>query len=939
MRALGQNTRADEETTTTTTNNNNNNNSDDDDDTTTTTTTTTNGSSELVQLAFQIWRFAAETTKRRTLLDMKMDRTRRDVAAIFAREKAAKKRRQCFELWRAEAVETKRHTRRLKTKLEGLRLKHVRSTFETWKRETMKTRKLKERLGLATSRRAMTAQRDAFEKWRREARERKKEKEEKEEMKKEVAKWNEELDALKTQFEKEKEQWREEEKGIANEHEAKMVEVAKANENEKLRLASERASQDAETKQKFEAEIALLKLKEEQGRKMYEERKEILTEQVVRAMEKEKKEKLTRKFFTRWREQTLEAKGMKRTLRFLLLKKRRSVIESAFKEWKKATETSREEREKDRALERRLENHLRVQRFRMQKRIFEDVFVREYDEGKRKKRKADVFRRAQMQEKAFEQLRAHAKRSKIVTNLQARAISRLSSKKVAKAFYIWRNETEKQRREYPKKAEVHFKMRVKPKLLKRRFLQWKIVSEEEKRFRMLENEATRKYDSKILKDTLQFWHKKTVARRKALSQERKLDRAIVFRERSKMREVFRAWRTLAVSEKKRDETLMRTLKTKNHYERHFAQPFAHWKTITEKRRSFTIKREEKHRAKVLRAVFLSWKRAAEDSRNRLALTEKFIAQKYRKQQTQLRKDCLLAWNAHAQMLKQTRVEQMKRAVVERAIADESETHYGTPEGIAIVQAAKRFQRRNFLERVASLVFQRWREESAKRNDVLLALKSAFIEENEARRLRAAFRVWRQRATEMRAKSTWQSSGMPATAASMSSSPLRKKTFTTTKEKDSNPKSTASSWDFEVDFEQNARNLNLINATTTKTKSPRKMTSFFGTDNTNNRNIHNESSNSRFSALDRSYRETIDACIALEDKLEMKRSLARTSPYATPRKSASSTVPTTRESREFKQNALKEKLMDIEASAMALLESARATRERREKQQQQQASKQ
>ena len=66
-------------------------------------------------------------------------------------------------------------------------------------------------------------------------------------MKKEVAKWNEELDALKTQFEKEKEQWREEEKGMANEHEAKMVEVAKANENEKLRLASERASQDAET--------------------------------------------------------------------------------------------------------------------------------------------------------------------------------------------------------------------------------------------------------------------------------------------------------------------------------------------------------------------------------------------------------------------------------------------------------------------------------------------------------------------------------------------------------------------------------------------------------------------------------------------------------------------------------------------------------------------
>ena len=104
---------------------------------------------------------------------------------------------------------------------------------------------------------------------------------------------------------------------------------------------------------------------------------------------------------------------------------------------------------------------------------------------KGRKRKADVFRRAQMQEKTFERF-AHAKRSKIVTNLQARAISRLSSKKVAKAFYIWRNETEKQRREYPKKAEVHFKMRVKPKLLKRRFFcKWKIVSEEEKRFQML----------------------------------------------------------------------------------------------------------------------------------------------------------------------------------------------------------------------------------------------------------------------------------------------------------------------------------------------------------------------------------------------------------------------------------------------------------------------
>ena len=32
----------------------------------------------------------------------------------------------------------------------------------------------------------------------------------------------------------------------------------------------------------------------------------------------------------------------------------------------------------------------------------------------------------------------------------------------------------------------------------------------------------------------------------------------------------------------RDETLVRTLKTKKHYERHFAQPFANWKALTEK---------------------------------------------------------------------------------------------------------------------------------------------------------------------------------------------------------------------------------------------------------------------------------------------------------------------------------------------------------------------
>merc|ERR1712091_168591 len=135
----------------------------------------------------------------------------------------------------------------------------------------------------------------------------------------------------------------------------------------------------------------------------------------------------------------------------------------------------------------------------MQKRIFEDVFVREYERGKSNERKAAAFRNSQLQEKAFEQMRTYAKRSKIVTNLQARAISRMSSKKVAKAFYIWRNETQTQGVENPRKAEVHFETKVKPELLKRTFSQWKMVSDVEKRFRMLENDAMQKYDSKILK--------------------------------------------------------------------------------------------------------------------------------------------------------------------------------------------------------------------------------------------------------------------------------------------------------------------------------------------------------------------------------------------------------------------------------------------------------
>ena len=74
--------------------------------------------------------------------------------------------------------------------------------------------------------------------------------------------------------------------------------------------------------------------------------------------------------------------------------------------------------------------------------------------------------------------------------------------------------------------------------------------------------------------------------------------------------------------------------------------------------------------------------------------------------------------------------------------------------------------------------------------------------------------------EMKAKSAWQSSRTPAIAASMS--PLKKKT--SAKDERNSPKSTASSWDFDVDFEQNARNLKLMN-TTFKSMS-RKATGTF-----------------------------------------------------------------------------------------------------------------
>ena len=104
-----------------------------------------------------------------------------------------------------------------------------------------------------------------------------------------------------------------------------------------------------------------------------------------------------------------------------------------------------------------------------------------------------------------------------------------------------------------------------------------------------------------------------------------------------------------------------------------------WKLISEQRRLITEKIEQRNRIDLLRVAFVSWKRSTKDAHIRLVLTEKFIAQKNRKKQMQVQRDILLAWNTFVGTLKQTRIEQIKRAVVERAIADESVTHFGTPE--------------------------------------------------------------------------------------------------------------------------------------------------------------------------------------------------------------------------------------------------------------------
>ena len=518
--------------------------------------------------------------------------------------------------------------------------------------------------------------------------------------------------------------------------------------------------------------------------------------------------------------------------------------------------------------------------------------------------------------KTFKLHSGHRGQNHPVKNLQMRAFSRLASRKLAKAFQIWKMYANTKRYENPAKAIVHYDSHLAPKILKRTFLAWRKVKDDKKRLRRIETDSINKRDLKALKDTITFWHKKTVARRLALGQERKLDRAILFRERSKMRYAFRAWRTLAFAEKLRDETLVRTLKTKGDYERHFVQPFMRWKLISEQRRLITEKIEQRNRIDLLRVAFVSWKRSTKDAHIRLVLTEKFIAQKNRKKQMQVQRDILLAWNTFVGTLKQTRIEQMKRAVVERAIADESVTHFGTPEGIAIVQAAKRFHRRNFLERVLSVVFQKWREESARRNTILLALQSAFVEENDARRLRVAFRMWRERAVEMRSA---RESILIA-----SKSPLKKKdnSMRISREGRGNyqerSSTSSASWDFDIDFEANTRNLKSLNDKATLIKKVQGQMTMF-VDNTNN------ASNNRFSALDRSYRDTIEACIALEAKLELKQGIISTPPA----RKMTNTVPTTRASREHMQNALKERLMDIETSAMVLLESARATRVRRE----------
>jgi hypothetical protein len=859
----------------------------------------------IISICFWSWRHFCETSKQKSLLEILLENKRNELLAFAISEKAKKMRKLVFKAWKWRTEESKIATRRLSSKLERMRFKILQKSFEIWYVHNRENKRASQRLGILIERRALKMKRESFERWRAYILNIKRE-----------SKLTNELMELKNEFEiKHRDQL--ENELVREEIQKKEIEdLKRQNEHEKLLVASERASVDAEKKQMYEAEIALLKLKEEQEKKKFDERKYMFTNAIVAAKERHIYEMLIRKFYVIWREHTIDSRRAKQTLRYFLLKNSRKTIGKTFDAWKNEMFASRKEKMRDVALEKRLANFIGTKEFRTKRRILEDVFSRERILAKRRERKADQFRKMKLQKKAFTSLKSCLKRSKTVKNLQMRAFSRLASRKLAKAFQIWKMYANTKRYENPAKAIVHYDSHLAPKILKRTFLAWRKVKDDKKRLRRIETDSINKRDLKALKDTITFWHKKTVARRLALGQERKLDRAILFRERSKMRYAFRAWRTLAFAEKLRDETLVRTLKTKGDYERHFVQPFMRWKLISEQRRLITEKIEQRNRIDLLRVAFVSWKRSTKDAHIRLVLTEKFIAQKNRKKQMQVQRDILLAWNTFVGTLKQTRIEQMKRAVVERAIADESVTHFGTPEGIAIVQAAKRFHRRNFLERVLSVVFQKWREESARRNTILLALQSAFVEENDARRLRVAFRMWRERAVEMRSA---RESILIA-----SKSPLKKKdnSMRISREGRGNyqerSSTSSASWDFDIDFEANTRNLKSLNDKATLIKKVQGQMTMF-VDNTNN------ASNNRFSALDRSYRDTIEACIALEAKLELKQGIISTPPA----RKMTNTVPTTRASREHMQNALKERLMDIETSAMVLLESARATRVRRE----------
>ena len=86
----------------------------------------------LLRLTFQIWRHQAETEKQTQLLHIVLEKKQMELLKFSLHRRALRYQRACFTRWREEVERTKIQNKRLKSKVEGLRLRYLRCPCTLW---------------------------------------------------------------------------------------------------------------------------------------------------------------------------------------------------------------------------------------------------------------------------------------------------------------------------------------------------------------------------------------------------------------------------------------------------------------------------------------------------------------------------------------------------------------------------------------------------------------------------------------------------------------------------------------------------------------------------------------------------------------------------------------------------------------------------------------